>query len=62
MKDELFTIEYILKRLMRFRSKRTFRLCCGQLERLKPRKKIFKIGLSWVKEALDMSFLSFFRF
>jgi hypothetical protein len=41
---------------MEFRSKRTFRLCCGQLERLKPRKKISKIGLSWLKETLDFSF------
>jgi hypothetical protein len=34
------------KRHMRFRSKRTFRLCWEQLERLKPRKKISMTGLS----------------
>jgi hypothetical protein len=44
------------------RSKRTFRLCGGQLEKLKPRKKICKIDLSWVNEALDFSFLSFYIF
>jgi hypothetical protein len=27
-----------------------------QLERLKPGKKIFKSGFSWMKEALDFSF------
>jgi hypothetical protein len=37
-------------------SKRTFRPCSGQLERLKPRKKISKIGFSWMKEALHFSF------
>jgi hypothetical protein len=41
---------------MGFRSKRTFRLCWGQLERLKPCKNISKIGLSWMKETLDFSF------
>jgi hypothetical protein len=46
---------------MGFRSKRTFRLCWG-LERLKPRKRISKIGLSWMKETLDWSFLSFYSF
>jgi hypothetical protein len=35
---------------MAFRSKRTFRLCRGHLETLKPRKKIFKIGFSWMRE------------
>jgi hypothetical protein len=29
---------------------------CVELERLKPRKKISKIGLSWMKETLDFSF------
>jgi hypothetical protein len=36
------------KRHMAFRSKRAFRLCWGHLERLKPYKKISKIGLSWI--------------
>jgi hypothetical protein len=44
-----------LKRHVAFRSKRTFRLCWGQLERLKPRKKISKIRFSWMKETLDFS-------
>jgi hypothetical protein len=41
---------------MGFRSKRAFRPCWGQLERLKPRKKTCKIGLSWLKGTLDFSF------
>jgi hypothetical protein len=41
---------------MGFRSKRTFRLCWGQLERLKPHKEISKIGFSWMKETLEFSF------
>jgi hypothetical protein len=42
------------------RSKRTFRLCWDQQqEKLKPRKKISKIDLSWMTEALVLSFLSF---
>jgi hypothetical protein len=45
-----------------FRSKRTSRLCSGQLERVKPRKKISKIGFSWMKETLDFSFLSSYGF
>jgi hypothetical protein len=48
---------HTLKRRIAFRSrrhqsKRTFRLCCGQLERLKPRKEISKIAFSWMKELL----------
>jgi hypothetical protein len=31
-------------------------LCWGQLERLKPRKKISKTDLSWMKDTLDFSF------
>jgi hypothetical protein len=41
---------------MGFRKKRTFRLCRGQLERLKPCKKISKIGFRWMKETLYFSF------
>jgi hypothetical protein len=33
-------------------SERTSRLCWGQLERLKPRKEISRIGFSWMKETL----------
>jgi hypothetical protein len=44
------------KRHMVFRSKRTFRLCREQLERLKPRKEIPKIGFSWVEKTQDFSF------
>jgi hypothetical protein len=40
---------------MKFRNKRTFSLCWGQLERLKPRKNIYKTSLSWMKETLDFS-------
>jgi hypothetical protein len=28
----------------------------GKIERLKPRKKVSKIGLSWMKETLDFNF------
>jgi hypothetical protein len=34
----------------------------GHLERLKPRKKISRIGLSWMKETLDFNFLAFYSF
>jgi hypothetical protein len=40
------------ERHMGLRSKRTFGLCWGQLEKLKPRKKIYKTGLSWMKQTL----------
>jgi hypothetical protein len=43
---------------MGFRSKRTFRLCWGQLESLKPR----NIGLIWLKKTLDFSFCQRKRF
>jgi hypothetical protein len=63
MKNEIFSSESstYFKGYMGCRSKgdysmRTFRLCWGQLERLKPRKKIFKNGFSWMKETLDFSF------
>jgi hypothetical protein len=36
-------------------SKRTFRLCWRQLERLKPRKNISNMGFSWMEEYLDFS-------
>jgi hypothetical protein len=41
---------------MGFMGKRTFRLCSGHLERLKPLEKISKIGFSWLKETRDFSF------
>jgi hypothetical protein len=40
---------------MGFRSKKTFRLYSEQLERLKQRKKITKIGFIWMKETLEFS-------
>jgi hypothetical protein len=59
---KLFTAEDMLKKTYGIWSKRAFRLCWGQLERLKPRKKIFETGLSWIKENLDFSFLSSYGF
>jgi hypothetical protein len=59
-KTSIYNCVRTLKRHVKFRSKRTFRLCWGQLERLKPRKKISKIGLNWLKETLDFSFLCVF--
>jgi hypothetical protein len=58
MKNEKFSsqLRTCFKRHMGFRSKRTCRLCRRQLERLKPRNKISKIGFSWIKETLDFSF------
>jgi hypothetical protein len=62
MKKSVHSCVHTSKRHVEFRSKRTFRLCWGQLERLKPRKKISKIGFSWMKETLDFSFLSFYSY
>jgi hypothetical protein len=50
------------KKHMAYRSKRTLRLCCGQLERLKPCKKISRIGFSWMKTTTNFRFLSFYSF
>jgi hypothetical protein len=64
MKNEKFCSQLSthFKRLVGFKSKRTFRLSSGQLERLKPRKKISNIGLNWMKETLDFNFLSSYSF
>jgi hypothetical protein len=43
----------MIKGHMAFRSKRTETV--GQLESLKPHKKISKSGLNWLKEALHFS-------
>jgi hypothetical protein len=60
MKYEKFCsqLSICFKRHVGYRNTRIFRMCWGQLERLKP----CKIGLSWVKETLDFSSLSFRSF
>jgi hypothetical protein len=50
----LFAVE--LKDTWDLRGKRTFRLCWGKLQRPNPRKKISKIGLTWMEVTLDFSF------
>jgi hypothetical protein len=57
MKNEKFCsqLSTCFKRHMAFMSKRTVRLCSGQMERPEPQKRISKIGLSWMKETLDSS-------
>jgi hypothetical protein len=42
--------------LIRIETVKNEKFCSGQLERLKPHKKISKTGLSWMKESLDFSF------
>jgi hypothetical protein len=58
MKYEKFCsqLSTYFKRHVGFTSKRSFRLCWGELERLKPHKKISETGLSWMKETEDSSF------
>jgi hypothetical protein len=46
LKSSVHSWVHVLRRCMGFRSKRTFRLCWGQLERLKPHKKILQ---DWLK-------------
>jgi hypothetical protein len=58
IKNSVHSSVHTSERHMTFRSNRTFRLCWGQLERLKPRKKMSKCGFRWKKKTPNFGILS----